>query len=66
LYGCKVSHHDMDDYLEFIKDVNIKKVNDLMYRNIKILNNYSLSIEPTKSNESEEPISNGSLDGPDD
>lgn len=29
-WGCKVSHHNMDDYLDFIKDINEKKIKEMM------------------------------------
>lgn len=32
--GCRVSHHDMDDYLEFIKDINEKKVEEVMFNTV--------------------------------
>ena len=34
LWGCKVSHHNMDDYLEFIKDINEKKVKEKMFNTV--------------------------------
>lgn len=59
-FGCKVSHHDMCDYLEFIKNINEKKFKG----------NIQLSTEPTNcrgsAESNDEPVSKDPTDGPED